>query len=59
MFAFLQSSEKQDFDPTDFCFSFKDFEGKSVNTSVQQDAQEFLNMMFDKVERSISNTPFK
>lgn len=30
-----------------------------VNTSIQQDAQEFLNLFFDKMETSLKRTPFK
>jgi len=29
-----------------------------VNVSVQQDTQEFLNMIFDKLERHLKHTPF-
>ena len=59
MFAFLQLSDRVDYNPFEFCFSFKDPFGQSVNVGVQQDAQEFLNMIFDKLETSLKNTPFK
>lgn len=59
LFANLELSEKQDVDPSDFCLSFKDFEGNPVNVMVQQDAQEFLNMLFDKLENGVKPTPFK
>jgi ubiquitin carboxyl-terminal hydrolase 34 len=39
MFANLLLTEKQDFNPDEFCFSFKDFEGLPVNVTIQQDAQ--------------------
>jgi len=39
MFGNLLLTEKQDFNPDEFCFSFKDFEGLPVNVTVQQDAQ--------------------
>lgn len=39
MFGYLLLTEKQQYSPDEFCFSFKDFEGLPVNTSVQQDAQ--------------------
>lgn len=32
--------------------------GQPVNVSVQQDTQEFLNMIFDKLERQLKHTPF-
>ena len=59
MFGNLLLTEKQEYNPEDFCFSFKDFEGMPVNVSIQQDAQEFLNIFFDKMETSLKNTPFK
>jgi len=34
MFGFLALSDKQDYKPTDFCFSFKDYSGDPVNVSV-------------------------
>ena len=49
MFANLLLTEKQEYNPDEFCFSFKDFEGMPVNVSIQQDAQEFLNIFFDKM----------
>ena len=30
-----------------------------MNVMVQQDAQEFLNMLFDKLENGIKESPFK
>ena len=38
MFGFLELSEKQAYDPLEFCFAFKDFEGNPTNTALQQDA---------------------
>jgi len=59
MFGFLDLSDRQDFDPAPFCFSFKDWNGNPVNMAIQQDAQEFLNMVFDKLENGIKETPYK
>ena len=59
MFAFLTLSDRQDYNPVGFCFSFKDYMGQPVNVGVQQDAQEFLNQIFDKLENGLKNTPFK
>ncbi|KRW99755.1 Armadillo-type fold [Pseudocohnilembus persalinus] len=59
MFGFLESSDRMDFNPEKFCFSFKDWEGNPVNVGVQQDAQEFLNMAFDKIENGLKQTPFR
>ena len=59
MFGFLDLTDRQDYNPSDFCFSFKDFSGQPVKTSVQQDTQEFLNRIFDKLENGLKNLPFK
>ena len=59
MFGFLQDSHRRDFNPSNFCLSYKEYDGQPVNTSVQQDAQEFLNRIFDKLESSLKKTPFK
>lgn len=49
----LKFSKKQCFEPLEFCKAFKDFEGQSINVKVQQDADEFLNLLFDKVEETL------
>ena len=59
MFGFLELSDRQDYNPHEFCFAFKDFQGNPVNVSIQQDAQEFLNMIFDKLETGLKQTPFR
>ena len=59
MFGFLELSDRQDYNPHEFCFAFKDFQGNPVNVSIQQDAQEFLNMIFDKLETGLKSTPFR
>ena len=43
----------------EFCFSFKDYTGEPVNVKIQQDTQEFLNMLFDKLENGLKKTPYK
>ena len=59
MFSFLDISERGDYSPLAFCASYKDFMGQRTNLMVQQDAQEFLNVIFDKLEKSLKNTPYK
>lgn len=34
MFGFLELTERQAYDPTEFCFSFKDFDGNPTNTAL-------------------------
>lgn len=53
MFGYLQSTTRLDFAPHDFCHSFKGFSGEPVNVGIQQDAQEFVSMIFDKLEEAI------
>ena len=59
MFGFLELSDRQDYNPQEFCFAFKDHAGQPVNVSIQQDTQEFLNMIFDKLEQGLKQTPFQ
>jgi len=59
MFTFLDVSEREDYNPNSFCLSFKDWDGNSVNTSIQQDSQEFLNRFIDKMEEAVKPTQFK
>ena len=58
LFVFLELTDRQDYNPFEFCFSFKDYAGQPVNCLIQQDAQEFLNMIFEKLENGLKNTPF-
>ena len=57
--ANLELSDRSDYLPKGFCFAFKDFEGLPTNTGEQKDAQEFLNIIFDKIETSLKDTPKK
>jgi hypothetical protein len=52
-------SERKDFNPTRFCFSYKDWDGNPVNVGIQQDSSEFVARFFDKLEGSLSKSPFK
>lgn len=58
MFGFLELTDRPEVQPHDFCFAFKTGD-RPVNVSVQQDAQEFLNIAFDKLENSLKDTPMK
>jgi ubiquitin C-terminal hydrolase len=59
MFAYLSLSNREEYNPEAFCFSFKDYEGNPTNISIQQDAQEFLSRFLDKIEFSLKPTRFK
>ena len=59
MFGFLELTDRRDYNPVEFCFAFKDFAGNPVNVSEQQDTQEFLNTIFDRLENGLKQTPFR
>ena len=50
LFTSLHLSQKKYFVPRDFCYSNKDFDGKPINTSLQEDSHEFLNRLVEHVE---------
>ena len=59
MYTFLTFSEKQAFNPKDFCSSFKDLDGQPINIHLQQDSQEFYNNLCDKIESFLKKTKYK
>ena len=59
LLAHLELSERQDYNPFEFCFAFKDLDGNPTNISEQKDAQEFLNLIFDRVENQLRHTSRK
>ena len=52
IFGHLQESEKKYYDMQDFCNAYK-CDGQPTNTNVQMDVDEFLTMLFDKLERAL------
>ena len=59
MYTFLTFSEKEDYNPKYFCYSYKDFDGNPTNPMIQQDSQEFYNNFCDKIENSLKKTKYK
>jgi ubiquitin C-terminal hydrolase len=57
MFAYLQESEKMSYDPTSFCRSFKDLNGRVINMSEQHDVEEFFNILCQRLEAKFKGTP--
>ena len=57
MFSFLNITQRQAFTPRGFCHAFKDSQGKPIDPSVQQDANEFLNSFVERLESSLKGTP--
>jgi ubiquitin carboxyl-terminal hydrolase 34 len=56
LMASLELSQRTDYDPWEFCFAFKEFDGTPTNTGEQKDAQEFLNLAFDRLENALKGT---
>ncbi len=52
IFGHLQESEKKYYDMQDFCNAYK-CDGKPTNVNLQMDVDEFLTMLFDKLERAL------
>ena len=59
LFAHLELSNRQAYDPTGWCFSFKEFDGTPTKTMEQKDAQEFLNIIFDRIDTALAKTQRK
>jgi len=55
--AHLQESEKKFYDTRPFCASYKNYDGEPINVGTQQDADEYMNMLFDKIDTLLKSTP--
>jgi ubiquitin carboxyl-terminal hydrolase 34 len=56
IFGFLEGTHRQDHNPAGLCRAYKDIDGNPINVNIQQDAQEFLNFLFDKLETRLKGT---
>ena len=59
MLSHLELSSRSDYNPIEFCFSFKDMDGQPTNTGVQHDTEEFFNIFVDRIENFLKPTPQK
>ena len=59
LIAHLELSERSEYNPYQFCFAFKEFDGTPTNVSEQKDSQEFLNVFFDRLENALKPTSRK
>ncbi len=50
LFTFLEGSDRQHYDPAPFCAAVKDSDGNPTNVRIQQDADEFIRLLFDQLE---------
>eukprot|EP01087_Luapelamoeba_hula_P010523 TRINITY_DN2786_c0_g2_i1.p2 TRINITY_DN2786_c0_g2~~TRINITY_DN2786_c0_g2_i1.p2 ORF type:complete len:2352 (-),score=229.36 TRINITY_DN2786_c0_g2_i1:29-7084(-) len=57
LFGHLQHSEKQFYDPSEtFCKSIKDRDGLPIDLHQQQDAEEFLRLLCERLEKLLKST---
>ena len=56
MFYYLNYSDQGEYNPKNFVFSFKDYEGNPTRIDIQCDAQEFLSRFIEKVEEGLKNS---
>jgi len=57
IFANLMDSQSYSYDAEAFCAAYKDFDGCSMQKTVQMDVNEFFNVLFDKLEFSMKGSP--
>ncbi|KAL4505333.1 hypothetical protein ABPG72_002395 [Tetrahymena utriculariae] len=50
IFSALSYSQRQYYDPRDFCQAFKDLDGQPINVFQQMDVDEFFNTLMDRLE---------
>jgi len=58
VFANLLESEKQFYSPIGFCKAFKGYDGEPMDVHVQQDVDEFFNLLCDKLEDLLRPTKY-
>lgn len=56
LFAALNQSVKQYYNPKLFCHAFKDWDKKPINVLEQMDVDEFFNLFLDKLENALKPT---
>ena len=55
LFAQLKGSIYQTIVPIEFCRNFRAFDGNPINMNMQQDANEFFNLLLDQVDQELKN----
>jgi len=59
LFSYLLLSERIDYNPYGFTYSFKDFDGNPTKLFEQKDTQEFLAIFLDRLEQSSKVSEYK
>ncbi|KAF9438482.1 hypothetical protein BGZ76_007601 [Entomortierella beljakovae] len=57
LFGNLQESIRRSYNARGFCYAYKDWDGNPMNVAIQMDVDEFFNILFDRLENSVKNTP--
>lgn len=52
----MELSDRQSANPKAFCFTFKDFDGNPTIIGEQKDSNEFMNILFDRLENQLKPT---
>ncbi len=53
IFTFLQESDLRSYDPSNFCYAYKQPGGRPMELRVQMDVDEFFNIFTDKLEKQL------
>jgi ubiquitin C-terminal hydrolase len=56
LFVQLQETQKMAADPTNFCKSYKDLDGRPTNVREQHDVDEFFNLLCQRLEAQLKHT---
>jgi len=59
LMGFMELTERQDYNPREFCFSFKGYDGLPTNVRIQQDSYEFLTVLFGRMESMLAKSSLK
>ena len=59
MFLFLKKSDSPFYDPSSFCQTFKDSDGKHIKVTEKKDVYEYANELFSQLEKELKGSKFK
>jgi ubiquitin C-terminal hydrolase len=59
LFADLLASECKAVNPGNLCSTYINLEGNPIDVTEQMDANEFINILFDKIDNTLKNTPYE
>ena len=59
MFCHLSDSAREAYEPAGWCYAYKDEQGRPTNSGVQQDAQEYFNVLCDRIEAKLKGGPME